>query len=279
MFSYQGRFRLVWIFASVFVLTLCAPIFPEEIVTPNQIVSGNVDVMPVTDNILVISDYFDAHRDSKEQLESGIGFLKRKLKYSGFRYDLLWRLSKLYYELGLRTKEKAQAAMYFDVGIQAGTKALMIQPKGKEALLWTAFNMWQNIRPLSGFSPKKILGARKAKTTVEKLIWDNPASADGYYLLAEIYRESNRWVSVGDLKKARKSILRAIQINGNRVRNYLEYALICMDSNDWKPAKEALLKALELPTEPDRAIENIEERQLAQKNLDIVLEKLGEKKK
>lgn len=115
-------------------------------------------------------------------------YYENALREDSLNYDVHWRLSRLYCNIGDVLSKKDSIKSMYEIALQHAEKAISIDSARFEGYLWKAAAAGDKALFLGG--KKKVEFAFVVKNNAEKAIKINPESAYGYFILGEYQREA-----------------------------------------------------------------------------------------
>ena len=181
-------------------------------------------------------------------------------------FDTAWKLSRADYWLGGHAPEREQRTFY-EKGIEAGQKAIAIEPNKPDGHFWTAANMGMMAE---GFGLRAGLRYRRPiKEELETVLRLDPAFSDG-----SADRALGRWYHKvpglfgGSDKKAEDHLKASLKYNENSTVTHDFLAELYADNGRKIEARSEAQKVLDAPIDPDWAPEDREWKAKAKELLD-----------
>lgn len=193
------------------------------------------------------------HFDDKAALQA----FQHALKLDPKNYEVLWRLSRTYVDIG-EHQPKDKQLDYYQKALMYADSAIHVNPNGDEGYLRRAIANGK-ISLFKGVF-KSIGLVKKVKADCEKAIQLNPKNDVAYYVLARAHQEVARkpkffrgplglgWAS---RKESKRLFEKALALHPTFIMFNLDYARLLVEMKDYKKAKEILKKIPTLPREDE----------------------------
>ena len=204
------------------------------------------------DQDLTKADQLFQTRHQKTHLSESINVLQNAIKNAKTdkeKYNCYWRLSRSYSEVTdyLDTNKKEKIAMTVK-GIQMGKKAKTLNPNDINGIYWTAISIGREAE-LKGIL-KSLKSVKPIKNAMTHILKIDPDFHRAHFVLSRLYRKAPKIISVGNPKKALKSINTALRLDPNESRYLLEKGLVLKKLKRKKDAKKILTDLVNLPYSP-----------------------------
>lgn len=187
--------------------------------------------------------------------------------------DLQHRWAAIYYQAPASEQPAA-----FDKLAAAAARVSAANPGHAEPLVWQAIILSSDAKATGGLGAlSEVKQARQLLLDAEKI---DPASMGGsiYCSLGSLYAKVPGWpIAFGDKSKAADYFNKALAINPDSIDAHFLYADLLADEGDYAGAVTHLQKALAAAPRPDRADADAGRRQEAQRLLETLRKKYGEK--
>jgi tetratricopeptide (TPR) repeat protein len=177
-------------------------------------------------------------------------------------FEAAWKLARADYWLGGHAEE-AQRRGFFESGIEAGRKAIAVQPNRPEGHFWLGANMGALAE---SFGLRQGLKYRKAiKQELETVLALDPGFQEG-----SADRALGRWyfkvpgLFGGSHKEAEAHLHASLKYNPNSTFSHFYLAELLLDDGRKAEARAELQKVLDAPLSQDWAPEDREFKQKAQ---------------
>ena len=177
-----------------------------------------------------------------------------------------WKLARADYWLGGHAAE-AEQRMFFERGMEAGQKAIAIEPNKADGHFWVAANMGALAE---SFGIRAGLKYRKPiKEELETVLRLDPAFRDG-----SADRALGRWYAKvpglfgGSHAKAEEHLKASLTYGGDATASYYFLAELYLEDGRKAEARSALQKVLDAPLHPEWAPEDQEFKDKARKLLE-----------
>ena len=197
--------------------------------------------------------------DNKKALEK----YTEAFSLSPNHYEILWRLSRTYVDIGEHLPDKTDAEKdkqleYYEKSVDFAQKAIAANPNGamgytREAIAKGRIALFKG--------PFKAPGlVKQTKADCEKAISLNPSDATAYYVLgrshAKVMEKPGfvRWAAGLDwasMDDAIKNYEKSIELRPNFIMYRLDCAKAYIEMDEYKKAREHLTKIATLPTEDE----------------------------
>lgn len=141
-----------------------------------------------------------AQREDALKVREGLTLLKQAQIEDPGSYEVAWRLAKFNYYLGDHTTDADESYRYFGEGIDAGKKAVALQPGKAEGHFWLGANYGGNARVSTLAGLTDFDDIRQEMETVLK-IDEGFHGGSAYLALGQLYLEAPRLLG-GDVAKA-----------------------------------------------------------------------------
>jgi tetratricopeptide (TPR) repeat protein len=169
-------------------------------------------------------------------------------------FEPAWKLARAHYWLGNHAPQGERRA-FLESGIEAGRKAVAIEPNRPEGHFWIAANMGALAE---SFGMRQGLKYRKPiKAELETVLKLDPAFQSG-----SADRALGRWyykvpgLFGGSHKRAEEHLRRSLEYDPNSTVSRFFLAELFLDDNRKQEAREELQKILDAPVNPEWAAED-----------------------
>jgi hypothetical protein len=180
-------------------------------------------------------------------------------------FDAAWKLARADYWLGGHAPE-AERRKWFEEGIEAGRKAVALQPNRPEGHFWMAANMGALAE---SFGLRQGIKYRKPiKESLETVLRLSPSFQQG-----SADRALGRWyykvpgLFGGSHKLSEQHLRESLKYNEHSTASHFFLAELFLDDGRKADARGELQKTLDAPFDPDWAPEDREFKEKAQKLL------------
>lgn len=174
------------------------------------------------------------------------------------------RWAEIQYQLPDKQKEKAFEQL-------AGQAEVFVAsyPGRAEPLIWQGIVLSTYAGAKGGLGALGLV--KDARKSLEQAMDIDPAALDGsaYTSLGSLYYQVPGWpLGFGDDDKARKYLLRALELNPDGIDSNYFYGDFLIDQDQPERAREYLKKALDAPDRPGRPLADAGRRQEIRSKLD-----------
>lgn len=187
--------------------------------------------------------------------------------------DVSHRWATISYQTPEHDKEAA-----FDILEKSAAQVSASFPGKAEPLVWQAIVLSSSAKAEGGLGAlNKVKQARQLLLDAEKI---DPAALDGsiYSSLGSLYAKVPGWpIAFGDKKKAAEYFQKALAIDPDNIDTNYFYADLLTDQGEYANAVQHLKKAIAAPARPGRADADGGRRQEAQRMLEEIKQKFGNK--
>lgn len=238
----------------VFVSLFTLPTFAQRKTTvPNKPAHVAPTATSPAPNPLHDADRLFSHGEDVARDRQSLSLLENALTADANNYQLLWRVARSCYYVGDEAPQ-ADKLKYFERGIEAGQKAVALQPGGVEGHFWLGV-------AYGGYSEVK--GALKALQTVKKIraemetvlrLNDRYEDGNAYLALGEMDRELPRLFG-GNISRSISYLEKGVSIAPKNTSLRLSLAQSYVDAGRRDDANRQLQEILQTPVNPARARE------------------------
>ena len=196
---------------------------------------------------------------------TALDFYKKALEQNPQDFDVLWRISRAYVDIGEHLPKDQQLGYYEKAQIFADS-AVTVDPNRNEGYTRRAIAIGR-VALFKGVF-KSIGLVKKVKADCEKAIEINPNDQIAIYVFARSHQkvaEKSKFFRVplglgwGSKDKAKELYEKAISLEPNSIMFHLDYARLLIDKKKWDQAKKVLVKIGTLPTTDEDDDPNREE--------------------
>jgi len=185
------------------------------------------------------------------------------LALSPNNYEVLWRLSRTYVDIGEHLSDKTDAEKdkqleFYEKSMDFAKKAIAVNPKGamgytREAIANGRIALFKGVFKAPGL-------VKQTKADCEKAILLDPSDATAYYVLGRTHAKVMekpgfvRWAAGLDwasMDDAIKNYEKSIELRPNFIMYRLDYARALVEMDEYGKAREQLTKISTLPKEDE----------------------------
>lgn len=196
--------------------------------------------------------------------------LGAKISYATSLAEVQKRWAKANYELTDKDQIQAFQNIIADLDGQ-----LQLQPNNAELLIWRGITKSTLAGAKGGLGALKIAKASRKDFEAALNINDLALQGSAYTSLGTLYGKVPGWpVGFGSDKKAKKHLLKALEINPNGIDPNYFYAEFLFDNKKYQQAKTFLLKAQQAPPRPSRPLADKGRQQEVQELISKVNKKI-----
>jgi tetratricopeptide (TPR) repeat protein len=180
-------------------------------------------------------------------------------------FEAAWKLARADYWLGGHAPD-SERRKFFEQGIDAGRKAVAVQPNRPEGHFWIAANMGTLAE---SFGLRQ--GLKYRKPVREEL--ETVLRIDAAFMQGSADRALGRWyfkvpgLFGGSNKRAEEHLQAALKYNPNSTASHFFLAELFIDGGRKNEARAELQKVLDAPLDPDWTPEDREYKQKAERLL------------
>ncbi len=190
--------------------------------------------------------------------DSAMVYYEKALKEDSLNYDVYWRLSRLYCNIGDVLSKKDSIKLMYETALQFAEKAIALDSTKCEGYLWKAAAAGDKALFLGG--KKKVEFAFIVKNNAEKAIRINPQCAYGYFILGEYQREAATLGAIlkrvakalfgkvpeGTLDSSLVLLTKAISLDTTEVKFFVGRGKTYMAMKKYDKARKDLERALKI---------------------------------
>ena len=202
------------------------------------------------DDSIAKAEQFWKNRSSKGMVEQAISVLEAEAGKNDGNYEALWRLGRYYQFLGDNSLDKKMKLQYYKKGLDFAQQAVIANSHGADGhleygILLGCVSMEESL--LKGLAEVQTI--QKELNTALSL---DPLNARTHNTLALFYwRVPGQPLSLGNKKKAQEEAALAVKYEPSVVFYWLVYGQIADVNKDYRTARMALGKVLELPIDKE----------------------------
>lgn len=224
--------------------------------------------MPTDDLLAVVgrADELYHHRATPGSVRESVMVLSGAHGGSD-RYEVQWRLARALFFLGQQADSRASARQLYAAGIDAGQRAIGLNPERVEGHFWVGVNL--ALFAGSGLSLRALRALGWARTELERAaqISESYHDAGPLRVLGRLSHKTPRLLG-GSVKRGRRLLDRALEIAPSNSVTLMYAAEVALDSGNVDRVTFLLNKILQLPVDEDWEFENKRDRELARSMLD-----------
>lgn len=247
-----------YIFSLIILCYLAAPALAQQKPAKVSSVTAKSNPAPATTpaaspNPIRDADRLFSHGEDAARDRQSFQIIEKALTSEANNFQLLWRLARSCYYVGDEASS-ADKLRYFERGIEAGQKAVALQPNAVEGHFWLGICY-------GGYSEVK--GALKALQTVKKIRAEmetvlrlNSGFEDGnaFLALGEMDRELPRMFG-GSTSRAVSYLEKGLSVAPKNMNLKLALAQAYLDASRRDEANRQLQEILQMQVNPARATE------------------------
>jgi tetratricopeptide (TPR) repeat protein len=189
--------------------------------------------------------------ESLERDKQSLAMAERFLANDGRNYQLLWRVARACYFVGDNVA-KAEKLRYFELGMNAGQRAIAREPNAVEGHFWLAVNYGGYADQKGVF--KSLQMVKKIRAEMENVLRLNDRYYDGnaYLALGEMDRQLPRIIG-GNLGRAISRLEQGLRVAPDNLEMKLSLAQAYLEKGRKEDARRQLEDLLKRQINPSRA--------------------------
>jgi tetratricopeptide (TPR) repeat protein len=189
--------------------------------------------------------------ESLERDKQSLAMAERFLASDGRNYQLLWRVARACYFVGDNVA-KAEKLRYFELGMNAGQRAIAREPNAVEGHFWLAVNYGGYADQKGVF--KSLQMVKKIRAEMENVLRLNDRYYDGnaYLALGEMDRQLPRIIG-GNLGRAIARLEQGLRVAPDNLEMKLSLAQAYLEKGREEDARRQLQDLLGRQINPSRA--------------------------
>jgi len=201
-------------------------------------------------------DLLYADRQNLASVQRAAALWQDRIGRDPMSFESAWKLARAYYWLGGHAAVDTRREQY-ELGIEAGKRAISIDPRRPEGHFWMAANMGALAESYGLRAGLKYRGA--IKDALETVLKIDPAFQQG-----SADRALGRWYQQvpglfgGSKTTSVEHLRRSLMYNPNSTASHYFLAETLLDMNQRAEARTELQKVLDAPLDPEWAPEDLE---------------------
>jgi TRAP transporter T-component len=190
-----------------------------------------------------------AQRADLVKVRQGIVALRQAQADDSTNYELAWRLSEFNYYLGAHTPESSEQEKAFREGIEAGKRAVQLQPGKADGHFWLGANYGGNAQ-ISTFAGLGEIDDIKREMEAVLKIDEGFQSGSAYLALGQVYLESPRLLG-GDVTKAIGYLEKGVKLGPDNALLRSKLAEAYAEAHRDDDARKQIAALMAMKPEPD----------------------------